>query len=79
MKRFPTYLAPGQRYAQPGERLLAQQITIVRLEPDALGAPHVIFESPGGGEVVVDVAQVEAAIAHGHLEPIAGPGFIGRC
>lgn len=79
MNQTTTYLAPGQRYTQPGERLLDQQVTIIRLEPDPLGATQVIFEYPGGREVIAYVAQVEAAIAGGHLAPITGPGFVGRC
>ncbi|HET7092477.1 MAG TPA: hypothetical protein VFI22_03340 [Thermomicrobiales bacterium] len=79
MNKTTTYLAPGQRYTQPGERLLEQQVTIIRLEPDAHGATRVVFESADGGEVAAYVTQVEAAIAGGHLAPIAGPGFIGRC
>ncbi|HEU0115995.1 MAG TPA: hypothetical protein VFQ80_15015 [Thermomicrobiales bacterium] len=79
MKQTTTYLAPGQRYLQPGDRLLDQQATIIRLAPDALGAAQVIFEYPDGREVVAYVAQVEAAIAGGHLAPVAGPGVLGRC
>ena len=79
MNQTTTYLAPGQRYMQPGDRLLEQQATIIRLVPDALGATQVIFEYPDGREVVAYVTQVEASIAGGHLAPIAGPGFLGRC
>ncbi|HEU5432901.1 MAG TPA: hypothetical protein VFU81_14635 [Thermomicrobiales bacterium] len=78
MKLTTTYLAPGQRYTQPGDRLL-EQATIIRLEPDPLGATQVIFEYPDGREVVAYVTQVEAAIAGGHLAPVAGPGLLGRC
>jgi hypothetical protein len=79
MNKMTTYLAPGQRYLQPGDRLLDQQATIIRLEPDPNGATQVIFEYPDGREVVAYVSQVEAAIAGGHLAPVAGPGFVGRC
>ncbi|HEX5498408.1 MAG TPA: hypothetical protein VFX03_04240 [Thermomicrobiales bacterium] len=79
MHQTTTYLAPGQRYTQPGERLLEQQVTIIRLESDPHGTTQVIFEYPGGREVVAYVSQVEAAIAGGHLAPIAGPGYMGRC
>ena len=72
-------LAPGQRYVHPGDRVLDQQVTIVRLEPDHVGTPKVIFLYPGGREVTVYVPQVEEAIAVGQLEPVVGRGQRAAC
>jgi hypothetical protein len=79
MQPTRTYLAPGQRYAQPNARRLAPPVTIIRLVPDPFGAIRVVFAQPGGHEVVISASHVEAAIAGGQLTPIAGPGRIGRC
>ena len=76
-----TYLAPGQRYAQPGEHTwrLDQQVTIARLDQDALGVPRVTFLVPDGREVTAYAAQIEAAIADGALAPVAVAGLTPRC
>ena len=76
-----TYLAPGQRYAQPGEHTwrLDQQVTIARLDKDALGVPRVTFLVPDGREVTAYAAQVEAAIADGALTPVVVAGLMARC
>lgn len=79
MQQKTTCLAPGQRYADPGERQRQHQATIIRLEPDALGVTQVVFSYRGGRQVVAYVSQVEAAIASGQLVPIAGPGCVGHC
>jgi hypothetical protein len=74
-----TYLAPGQRYVQPGAGRLASPVTIIRLVADPFGVPQVVFAHPGGQEVAAAAAHVDAAIAGGQLTPIAAPGRIGRC
>lgn len=74
-----TYLAPGQRYVHPGDRVLDQQVTIVRLEPDRVGTLKVIFLYPGGREVTAYLPQVEEAIAVGQLEPVVGRGQRAAC
>ncbi len=79
MNGFSTYLAPGQRYAEPGDWRLDQQVTIARLDRDANGFPRVTFRTPGGREITAYAAQVEAAIAQGELAPIVGTGATGRC
>jgi catechol 2,3-dioxygenase-like lactoylglutathione lyase family enzyme len=76
-----TFLAPGQRYAQPGEdaRHLDQHVTIARLDHDRFGVPRVTFLVPDGREVTAYAAQIEAAIADGALAPVAIPGALARC
>ena len=75
-----TYLAPGQRYAEPGEFAhLDQQVTIARLDHDRFGVPRVTFLVPDGREVTAYAAQIEAAIADGALAPVALPGALARC
>ncbi len=76
-----TYLAPGQRYAQPGETSwrLDQQVTIARLDQDAFGVPRVTFLVPDGREVTAYASQIEAAIADGALAPIVVPGATAFC
>ncbi|MDP9366349.1 MAG: hypothetical protein M3Q10_19360 [Chloroflexota bacterium] len=75
-----TYLAPGQRYAEPGEVAhLDQQVTIARLDHDRFGVPRVTFLVPDGREVTAYAAQIEAAIADGALAPVALPGALARC
>lgn len=76
-----TYLAPGQRYAQPGgdPRDRDHQVTIARLDQDQFGVPRVTFLVPDGREITAFAAQVEAAIADGALAPIALPGTLARC
>ena len=76
-----TYLAPGQRYAQPGGSgwRLDQQVTIARLDRDAYGFPQVVFRDTSGREMTAYAAQVEAAIADGDLAPIVGAGLAVRC
>ena len=81
MHAVRTFLAPGQRYTQPGSvRWRADhQVTISRLDRDAFGFPRVTFRSPDGREFTAYAAQVEAAIADGELAPIVGAGAVGRC
>jgi hypothetical protein len=76
-----TYLAPGQRYAQPGASgwRLDHQVTIARLDRDPFGFPRVIFHDADGREVTAYAAQVEAAIAEGELAPIVGAGLFASC
>ena len=76
-----TFLAPGQRYAQPGDgpQGLDQQVTIARLDRDRFGVPRVTFLVPDGREVTAYAAQIEAAIADGALAPVALPGALVRC
>lgn len=76
-----TFLAPGQRYAQPGGGPTDRdhQVTIARLERDRFGVPSVTFLVPDGREITAYAAQIEAAIADGALAPVVIPGGIGRC
>ena len=75
-----TYLAPGQRYTQVGGTgwRLDQQVTIARLDRDRYGVPRVTFRCHDGREVVTYAAQVEAAVAEGHLAPIVAAGATGH-
>ena len=81
MNALHTFLAPGQRYAQPGEHgwRLDQQVTVARLDRDNLGLPRVTFRFPDGRELTAYAAQVEAAIADGDLAPVVGAGYTARC
>ena len=81
MDASPTYLAPGQRYAQPGTSgwRLDQQVTIARLDRDPFGFTHVVFRGADGREVTAYAIQVEAAIADGTLTPVVGAGAFARC
>ena len=81
MNASRTYLAPGQRYAQPGDSgwRLDQQVTIARLDRDPFGFTQVVFQDAAGREVTAYATQVEAAIADGTLAPIVGAGAVGRC
>ena len=76
-----TYLAPGQRYAQPGGNPWQpdQQVTIARLDHDAFGVPRVTFLVPDGREVTAYAAQIEAAIADGALAPVIAGGRTPSC
>lgn len=76
-----TFLAPGQRYIQPGsvDWRADHQVTISRLDRDAFGVSRVTFRAPDGREFTAYAAQIEAAIADGQLTPIVGAGTIGRC
>ena len=76
-----TFLAPGQRYAQPGGAPWHRdrQFTISSLDRDGLGLPRVTVQFPDGRWIVVYAAQVEAAVADGQLLPVAGAGTIPRC
>ena len=80
MTASPTFLAPGQRYAQPGATWqLDHQFTISRLDRDPLGIPRVTVRRPDGSDLVVYAAQIEAAVADGELLPVVGAGQIARC
>ena len=76
-----TFLTPGQRYTQPDctPWRLDQQVTVVGVEWDAVGFPHVTFRRHDGEDLVAPAAQVEAAVAAGLLVPVAGVGWIARC
>ena len=76
-----TFLAPGQRYSQPGAGAWRadRQVTVARLDRDALGLARVTFHTPDGGELTLYAAQVEAAIAEGELAPVVGAGWTARC
>lgn len=66
---FTTYLSPGQRFRS--EDRLVSDLTVARLVRDRLGLMHVTLRSDDGRELSAFVEQVEAAIAGGHLTPIA--------
>jgi hypothetical protein len=82
MEVYQTYLAPGQRYLQPGGvswRGSDRQVTIVRLDRDHFGFPRVTFRGIDGREVMAYAVQIEAAIADGELSPVVGAGSAARC
>jgi hypothetical protein len=72
MAARPTFLAPGQRYAQIDAPVWRsdRQITIARLDRDNLGLDRVTFKSGDGREYVAYTEQVEAAVTAGALVPI---------
>ncbi|MDQ3043668.1 MAG: hypothetical protein M3R06_00755 [Chloroflexota bacterium] len=76
-----TYLSPGQRYIHAGDTTWrpAAQITIARLDLDPYGIPRVTFRAADGHEVTAYAAQVEAAVADGHIAPVVGMGQLARC
>ena len=75
-----TFLAPGQRYGEPGEDThLEQHVTITRLDRDRFGVPRVTFLVPDGREVTAYAAQIEAAIADGALAPVIAGGRTPSC
>ena len=71
-----TFLAPGQRYAPTGSPAWRadRQVTILRVGRDRSGRLRVAYCSPNGEQVVEPTAQFEAAVAAGHLVPVAGWG-----
>ena len=75
------FLSPGQRYAQPSctPWRLDRQVTVVRVDRDAGGAPRVVSRFADGEEFVAPALEVELAIAAGLLVPVAGAGRIARC
>ena len=68
----PTFLAPGQRYAQIDAPVWRsdRQITIARLDRDSFGLDRVTFKSGDGREYIAYTEQVEAAVAAGALVPV---------
>ena len=76
-----TFLTPGQRYIQLDGTpwRLDQQVTVVDVEWDAVGFPHVTFRRHDGEDLVAPAAQVEAAVAAGLLVSVAGVEWIVRC
>lgn len=82
MDMYQTYLAPGQRYLQPGNpsrRGSDHQVTIVRLDYDHFGFPRVTFRVADGREVTAYAVQIEAAIEDGALSPVVGAGMAVAC
>ncbi len=76
-----TYLAPGQRYTEPGSTAMRpeEQVTILRIDRDTDGLPLVVSRCANGEESAVYAVQVEAAVVAGLLVPLAGAGRIARC
>ena len=76
-----TYLAPGQRYAQPDAPpwRAERQVTVLAVGRDEGGRPRVTCRYPGGARTVEPAAQLEAAIAAGQLVPVPGFGRLARC
>ena len=62
-----TYLSPGQRF----ESDVANELIVARLTRDDLGMLHVVLRTGDGREISAFAEQVEAAIAGGHLLPLA--------
>ena len=69
MATRPTFLSPGQRYAQLDAPVWRpdRQITIARLDRDRFGLDRVTFKAGDGREFVAYTEQVEAAVAAGAL------------
>lgn len=76
-----TFLTVGQRFTHPDVSpwRLDGQVTIMRVDADAEGAPRVVSRFSDGMELDVPAAQVEAIVAAGLLVPVAGPGRIICC
>ena len=76
-----TYLAPGQRYAQPDVPpwRADRQVTVLAVGRDDRGLPRVTCRYPNGDQTVEPAAQLEAAIAAGLLVPVPGIGRLARC
>ncbi len=81
MAASSTFLAPGQRYTQPGTTTWqpTEQVTVARLDRDAYGIPRVTFIGRNGREFVAYAAQIEAAVAAGQIAPVVGAGHVARC
>ncbi len=81
MAASSTFLAPGQRYTQPGTTTWqpTEQVTVARLDRDAYGIPRVTFIGRNGREFVAYAAQIEAAIADGALAPVIAGGRTPSC
>lgn len=81
MAASSTFLAPGQRYTQPGTTTWqpTEQVTVARLDRDAYGIPRVTFIGRNGQEFVAYAAQIEAAVAAGQIAPVVGAGHVARC
>ena len=81
MATLRTFLAPGQRYAQPDAPAgwPDRQVVVSRLDRDPYGIPRVTFRCPDGREVTAYAAQIEAAVAAGDLAPVVGAGLVARC
>lgn len=77
----PLFLSPGQRYMQPGEPSwrLDLQLTVARLDQDALGLPQVTLRCPDGQEFTVYTEQIEAALADGQIVPVGLEGRFLHC
>jgi hypothetical protein len=69
MKVAPKPFVPGQRFCQFDGRRDEEVVTVVRLDRDPMGLSQVVFQAPGGREICAYAAQIEAAIAAGHLAP----------
>lgn len=68
-----TFLSPGQRF-QSSDILVDRdtaELVVSRLVRDPLGLLHVVLRTPDGREISAYAEQVEAAIAEGHLAPVA--------
>ena len=68
-----TFLSPGQRF-QSSDILPdhnGAELIVSRLVRDPLGLLHVVLRAADGREISAYAEQVEAAIAEGHLAPVA--------
>ncbi len=67
-------LSLGQRYAEmttSGEYDL--QLTVLRLDKDALGLPRVTFRRSDNRELTAYVEQIEVALSSGLIVPLREP------
>ena len=76
----PTFLAPGQRYADPvvPDRPLDHQFTVVHVGRDGYGSPRVTCRLADGDLLVLPAALIEAAVAAGQVVPVVGAGLVAR-
>jgi hypothetical protein len=75
-----TFLAPGQRYADPvgPDWLPDHQFTVVHVGGDGLGSPRVTCRLADGDLLVLPAALIEAAVAAGQFVPVVGAGLVAR-
>jgi hypothetical protein len=77
----PTFLAPGQRYAEMGvpDWRAEDHLVIVLVRPDLDGVLHVACGRADGRGIVEPVAAFEAHVVAGILRPVSSFGGVARC
>jgi hypothetical protein len=81
MTGSPTFLAPGQRYAELGvpDWRTEQQLVVVLVRQDLDGVLRVACGRADGSGIVEPAAAFEAGVAAGILRPVTGFGSVARC